>query len=732
MGSRKRTQRPWTRCVRRVLTVVVIAGLALPATSCGGASKTAANPMSLVEFLLVNQALEPAAPTGALSLPRNARLLMVFSELVNPASVTNQTVRVRYGPSFGTTPSGSFRTQGNTVIFDPTIDASGQPKPFGFQPVTQHQVTIPGFEADEPDAVVENLDFDPNTTTFSTNFTTGDGFLRELVAPEVLRIYFTPPRDDLTNNVPGDATMAIEFNEAMDPATLFLGAPAGPTLQTTIDVRFTNDPINAIASLDGKNVPGRVQISDDARTVFFIPTFSFGDNKYIFTTQVFQGVTDLAGNLLVNPRSFGPYTCDGDGRVFGKTIEEHFEATDDRDLTQTDASWAGTPGVLEAAPITSRQANFYTYLFTDSGTDSGRGEYAAFPVPLMGAAYALVNPSVAPPTSQGRRTLCSFLDTEIGPAGTITGAAWGPDSNQTRAAAYPRVILRCGYQADASLSLGPSFLGNYAGPPTIVYDGDYDVLQNSNVGNTPGQPMVPHVGGYPVAGPGTVCWPAGGMPNTSYNQPLFDFTGWYDWPAFTSFFDWDPGDPLVEGDSIFLFDASVEEGDTWQDIRGWFAVDMPCSTTQLTGQPLRNSVTIFESDQSLAGLPHTTLVDARFTVTRKTSRAQSLFYGPPTFPFPATGGDTYDVLTDYLTPEISPQIQANGASVIFEYQGATSIQDDRMTINAAQPFTDWTQNIDDCDGMPYIRWRATLTSNLVSGELPRVFSVVIPMVETTP
>lgn len=721
-----------TRSRLRTLATCLVASVALSATSCGGATGVTANAMSLVEFLLVDESLQPAAPTGTLNLPRNTRLLMVFSELVNPESVTSQTVQVRHGPSFTTIPTGSFRVAGNQVIFDPTISDNGQPRPFGFSPVSQHSVTIPGFES-FGDAAVENLDRDPNLTTFRTTFTTGAGFLRELVAPTVERVYFLPDVDDLTGNVPGNGVMAIEFNEAMDPSSFFLGAPSGPTPQTTVDVRFTNAPANVVATVDGKNVPGRLTHSDDARTYFFRPTFSFGESKLIFTVNVFQDCTDLAGNLLVNPRSFGPYTGDGEGSQFGKTIEEHFDFALDRDGPATTADWGSTEqGLLKGAPITSRQAWIYTYNFTDNGANSGRGEYAAFAAPLIGNAINQVNFNVTPPSSQGRRTQCTFSDTEMGPAGTVTGAAWGPDSNVTRAATYPRIVLRCGHQVDSSMNLGPSFSANFGGAATVLYDGDYDVLQSSDVGNTPGQPLTPHVGPYPVAGPGTVCWPAGGPPNDMYNQPLFDFTGWYEWPEFTSFFDWDPGDPLVEGDSVFLFDASVSEGDTWQDMRGWLAVEIPCSTTALVGQPTRNSLTVFEDDTALPGYPVTTIVDACFTITRKVSVAQSLFYSPPGFLFPASGGDTYGPQTDYLPVQIAPVVQPGGASIVLEFQGAMAVQDDRRTINQAQPFTPWTQNIDDCDGMSHIRWRATLTANLISGELPRLDSVVIPMLETMP
>ena len=159
---------------------VVVLGLAGLTTSCGGGSGYAAKDMVLVEFLFVDRALVPTAPTGTENLPRNAQILMVFSELVDPGSVNDQTIQIRYGPTGQSVPKGSFSIDGNTVRFDPTVTAQGQPNPFGFEPVTQYLVDIPNFE--EQPAVVSNLDADPNLVTFFTTFVTSDGFLRELDA----------------------------------------------------------------------------------------------------------------------------------------------------------------------------------------------------------------------------------------------------------------------------------------------------------------------------------------------------------------------------------------------------------------------------------------------------------------------------------------------------------------------------------------------------------------------
>ncbi len=717
-------------------------------TSCSGGG-VGAREMVLIEFLIVDRSLKPVAPTGTESLPRNAQLMMVFSELVNPQTVTDQTIQVRFGPAFQSVPTGSLNVNANTVVFDPTVTAQGEPNPFGFLPLTQYQVDIPNFE--EQQQVVENADFDPVTTTFFTTFITAKGFLRELIPPEVLNVFFVPDPDPLTKNIPGNGLLAVEFNEAMDPSSFTLGPFGGPDLNTTFDVRYTNDTINVDNLINFNPIPGTFTHDAAAKIFFFKPLFSFGEKKYVFTLQLFQGLQDLSGNLLINPQSYGPFTCDGNGIPLGRTLIEDFNTTNDRDTGPTDADWGlNEPGALNGAPITSRQAYMYTYTLTtdpDTGQSSRGHAYGDFDM-LTGAALNQFNTNVVPPTSEGRRVIFTYSDTEIGADGAITAAAWGPDSNQTRAAYYPNVILRAGFQADDSLSIAPNFLANYEGlAPTVLYDGDYSVAQNSNIGNTPGHPSFPHTPpdqvppGYStgVGGPGTVCWPTGGQPDLWWNHVLFDFTGWYPWPEFTSFFEWTQGDPAVENDRVMVFDISSQEGDTWQTVRTWQAITFPCSGVLIDGHPTRTMWGTYEGSvpnppECLACVnqvinPDIVVCDMCFTVTKRRSVAQSLFYYPVGDPNVAFGGATYGDTSNYGTPLLSPQVQEPGVQAIIEFQGAQIVDDDRKTINAAGLATGWTQDINDCDGFPCIRWRVTLVSNLETGDRARLVNVIIPITD---
>jgi hypothetical protein len=707
-------------------------------TSCGGGG-FAARQMVLVEFLFVDRSLQPTAPTGAQSLPRNAQIVLVFSEKVYPPSVNNQTIQIRFGAQFQSVPTGSFSVDGNRVRFDPTVTNQGLPNPFGFDPITQYIVDVPNSQ--DQDAVVRNLDDDPNTSTFFTSFVTSDGFLRELIPPQLVEVFFVPDPDPLTGNIPGNGVMGLRFSEPMDPGSFILGPqllgvlPAPPLPpQVTVDVRYdANEQVNIDWSVAGKHVPGYFAPDPSATIYFFNPTFSFGDKKFKFYVQELQGLKDLSGNPLVNPGSQGLFTCDGFGIATGQVLEEKFADATDLDALNSGADWGGTePGVLQGLPVSTRHQYIFGYTEAGNSPDSSRGQYAAIVDPLIGADLNNFVPNVNPATSQGRRVMIGFGDTDLGADGTITAAGWGPDSNATFAAIYPSIFLRMGFQSNNSVALSPTFSGNYQGSPQIVYTGDYQVTQAANIGNTPGHPAFAHVGPY-IDNPG--CSQPNQQTLANWNQPLFDFTGFAAWPAFTTFFDWDDGDPIIENDSVFLWDMSVPEGDSFQQIRAWFAATFPCSGILIGGYPARRLYSVYEDDTAnpttnlLAGIinPEPTIYDTHFVVTKRVSIAQTLFYTYSGFPQQSIHGQTFGDLTNYYPAQITPLVQTGGAQISILYQGADTVQSDRRTINQAAPFTGWTNNINDCDGMRCLRWRISLISNLISSQVARVNQVTIPM-----
>ncbi len=714
-------------------------------SGCGGGGSGGAKSMVLIEFLFVDRSLRASFPTGVQALPRNAQIVFQFSELVDPTSINQQTIAIRFGAQFQSVPLGSFSVDGSKVIFDPTVTQQGTPNPFGFNPVTQYVVDLPAV----PDSndVVENLDNDPLLTSFLSSFTTSSQYLRELIPPTIDSIEFIPGQDPFTKQVKGDSIIAFHFSEAMDPATFILGAGTGPVLTDTIDIRYrnlspnpngNNPTANAIGGVEGISIPGTFTSDPSAKNYFFKPLFSFGSGltNFDFAVSVFQGLTDLSGNSLVNPRSFGPYICDGTGIPVGLTLTEGFDTSIDKDTTtgKTTADWGITvPSELDGAPITTKRGIISGWRET---VKTQKGQYNGVPDPLNGVKINTYVTGINPPTVEGRRNMYAFLDSEVGQNGTITDIAWGPDSNATFAAKYPNIILRLGYQKTNTISLATSFNGNYQGSPLVVYTGEYSVAQKLNVGNVEvPNPAQSPVGNFGCAQP----IPAGGD-----LQCLFDFTGYYSYPALTSNFDWDEGDPLVESDSVLLLDVSVQEGDTWQQIRNWYGVTAPNSGFLINGYPTRRLMSTYEMDDPnppssfVLGIlnPEPSISDTALTLTKRVSLAQIRFYTPTIGaaggPYPGgvdlSGQNTFGTKTDYFPAVLTPSIQKGGASVLIEYLACTAIQTNagRALPNLALPSTPWTTNINDCDRYPYIRWRLTMTANLLSLTVPKLQSVVLP------
>ncbi len=135
--------------------------------------------------------------------------------------------------------------------------------------------------------------------------------------------------------------------------------------------------------------------------------------------------------------------------------------------------------------------------------------------------------------------------------------------------------------------------------------------------------------------------------------------------------------------------------------------------------------------------PEPSISDTALTLTQRVSMAQTRFYTPlpgdPGGPYPG-GVDqsvqtTFGSKSDYYPAVIIPDVQSGGAVYLIEYQACKAIQTNssRQIINAAFPSTAWTTNINDCDTYPYLRWRITLTANLISNTVPKITSVTIPI-----
>src|SRR5207253_1527967 len=107
----------------------------------------------------------------------------------------------------------------------------------------------------------------------------------------------------------------------------------------------------------------------------------------------------------------------------------------------------------------------------------------------------------------------------------------------------------------------------------------------------------------------------------------------------------------------------------------------------IQGFPLRRMYATYEEDvpnpQSNGATianPEPSLTDTAFTLVKRVSVAQSLFYTPDnpgvdglSYAGPQSSARTFATKSDYLSPVLVPSVQAGGATVLVEFQGATAL-----------------------------------------------------------
>ena len=113
--------------------------------------------------------------------------------------------------------------------------------------------------------------------------------------------------------------------------------------------------------------------------------------------------------------------------------------------------------------------------------------------------------------------------------------------------------------------------------------------------------------------------------------------------------------------------------------------------------------------------------------------AQSRFYTPGTtdpagnaYPGPHSAAHTFGTKSDYSPAIVIGTIPA-GVSVTIEYQAATALDpaSGRTAPDLSLATTPWTSNVNDCDGYPYVRWRATLVGDFATSAVAVLDSIVL-------
>ena len=645
------------RIVRRETAAILAAALAVGCGGGGGGGGSSNEPLVVVNVQYVDATGARVHEIEGGKIPRNARIEITFNRPVDPTTVKDPGIRIAPGPT-SSPELGVFQVSGSKVVFDPTHVGNAIPRPLGMKAGATYVVTMP-TEATNG-LPVRDTSGNALAVAHATTFSTGQGYILETVRPRFLGATFSSGTPPTPNAVVGArVSVTLKFSEAIDPSSMGFSVSSPKAKDGEgIDIRYVKgNAANAAAGLEDQPVIGTAMSAPTLDTVTFYPADSYGDAPYAFTIAILWGLRDLSGNTLENPALLGPFVCDARGAPVPLVLGESFLEAGDRDDAPTTADWNGThPGVVRGQPLTARRVRITAAGLLSNGTISNPGQYAAHVDPLVGAALQLAAPGTNPPTALGRRVMWSYADSELGASGAITSVAWGPDSNATFSATYPQVVLRIGAKRTPSLALDSTFSGNYATQPTIVYEGPYTVAQRANVGNETPPPPQPVGPGYP--------------PLTT----LFANTGFVSWPALTSYFEWNAGTSDL-GDSALVFDASVAEGTTWQQLRGWFGINVVAPLGAVLAKN-RRMYSIFGSDTpnppSGGGFinPEPGMTDMAFTLVQRTTIAESRFYTPgPTDPAgnvyagPDSAAHTLGVKSDYAPAVLSPSVQPGSATV---------------------------------------------------------------------
>ena len=202
-------------------------------------------------------------PHGAVNVGDNARIIVRFSEPINPQTVNAFTVAVN-GPLAGVFSSIGFGNGNHDVYVTPLA-----PLPDG-QVVT---VTVSDVADQSGNAV----------TPSSTQFVVGNG--PDVVGPAVVA---TNPASGL-GNTPPNVVIALRVNEPIDPGSV------------------TSSTFPVYDNFVGQQVPGTYTVSSDSQTIRFAPDAPLAVNRGHSVYFHSYGMADLAGNQLGSAGGLGNY-----------------------------------------------------------------------------------------------------------------------------------------------------------------------------------------------------------------------------------------------------------------------------------------------------------------------------------------------------------------------------------------------------------------------------------------
>jgi hypothetical protein len=159
---------------------------------------------------------------GVDNVSLNTRLEFHFSDTVNPATVSAQTLQIRKGSQFGQTVPGTFRVVGATVLFEPTLPGLCDLSDAGFQPDTQYQVQTVGYpeEFSIRNGAGQPLD-ETHTYQFSTRVDTDPDLFTDQMPGSGPQVLTSSPLDESDGVAIVDGNrVVLTLSENIQPCTV--------------------------------------------------------------------------------------------------------------------------------------------------------------------------------------------------------------------------------------------------------------------------------------------------------------------------------------------------------------------------------------------------------------------------------------------------------------------------------------------------------------------------------
>lgn len=230
--------------IRSVATACVVLTVGLLTPACGGGGG-GAGPGGAGQGLVLVDFLQ----AGIDNVQINTELEFVFSEEVDPATITPASIQIREGPEFGAQVPGLFRVEGNKAIFTPNLPGLCDLSDSGLDAGRTYSVQIVGHPEE---FAVKNTHGQPLNQTSSWSFAT-----RPDTDPEKFRDGAPGVAPFVSLALPANGEQAVPvvqgnqvvltMSENLDPCSVDA---------TTVTVRMTEtgDPVfaNAVVAPNGR------------------------------------------------------------------------------------------------------------------------------------------------------------------------------------------------------------------------------------------------------------------------------------------------------------------------------------------------------------------------------------------------------------------------------------------------------------------------------------------------